>query len=126
MTTINAIKMLPMDEDLKTKVLSMYDFMEPELKRTVELIAWKTYFYVYNERMQFNLAQHFDEVEQGKAHFGKNFYREAVKMTNQEMAKNSADAGGAVDLAMARRAMEQIINEIQAAKKDQKVKSTIQ
>jgi hypothetical protein len=120
MTTKDAIKLLPMDEKVKVQLLNMFDYMEPEQKRTVERLAWKTYDYMYSEKIQENMQQQFNEVEEGKAHFGKDFFQEVSKKTKREMGKQTDESTSAVDIAAARRAMEQIMNEIRASKKHHK------
>jgi hypothetical protein len=121
MTTKDVIKLLPMDNKLKMQVLNMYDYMEPDVKRTVQRIAWKTYFYMYNQQVQANIDKQFESVEEGKATFGKEFYQEVAKKTDHEMNKQIGEKSGAVDLAAARNAMEQIMKEISATKKVKKL-----
>lgn len=120
MTTKDAIKLLPLDDTLKRQVLNMYDFMEPDAKRTIERLSWKTYFYMYNQQTQFNIINQFEEVEQGKAKFGKEFAKEVDKKTQQDMRTQADETAGSVDLAAARHAMEQIMNEIRSTRNEKK------
>ena len=120
MTTKDAIKLLPMDDKVKVQLLNMFDYMEPEQKRTIERLAWRTYDFMYSQKIQENIQQQFKEVEEGKAHFGKDFFQEVTKKTKREMGKQTGELTGAVDLAAARRAMEQIMDEIRASKKHHK------
>lgn len=122
MTTKDAIKLLPIADKLKMQVLNMYDYMEPAEKLTIERLAWKTYFMMHDERMQANIARELDDVLEGKAELGQGFYEDVVKKTSHETAKDFADTSTNMDLSAARHAMEQIINEIRAAKKAPKVK----
>ncbi|HWY79396.1 MAG TPA: hypothetical protein VNW29_03495 [Candidatus Sulfotelmatobacter sp.] len=117
MTTKNAIKLLPMDEKLKTQLLNVYDFMEPDQKRTVQRIAWKTYFYMYHQKAQTNITQQLEEVAEGKGQFGKAFFAEVEKKTAQDLTIQFDKSSESVDLAAARQAMEQIIQEIRTVKK---------
>ena len=124
MTTIDAIKLLPMAEKVKMQVLNMYEYMEPEQQRTIERLAWKTYFYMYHEHIQTNIERQFEEVAEGKAKFGADFFKEVIKKTKQDMRKQADESTGAVDLASARRAMEQIMKEIRITKKSKENKPT--
>ncbi len=123
MTTKDAIKLLPLDEKLKMQVLNMYDYMEPEQKLTVEVIAWKTYFLLHDEKVQMNLEKELAAVEAGEAPLGTDFYNHVLKKTDQQEKKDLSSQTENVDLAIARRAMEQIINEIRASKKKPKAKN---
>ena len=120
MTTKDAIKLLPMDHKLKMQVLNMYDFMEPDMKRTIQRIAWKTYFYMNEQQIQNNIDQQYQAVAEGKAAFDKNLYKNVLKNTEIAINKHHDETKGAVDLATARHAMEQIMHEIHAAKKARK------
>jgi hypothetical protein len=122
MTTKDVIKMLPLDDTLKMQVLNMYDYMEPAQKLTIEVIAWRSYDLMRQEKLDINLAKEFEAVDEGKSHFGKGFYSDVVKKTDQQEQKDFAETASTVDLAAARRAMEQIINEIRAAKNTPKTK----
>jgi len=117
MTTKDAIKMLPLDDKLKIQLLNMYDYMEPDQKLTIEVLAWRSYFLLQEEKLDANLVKEFEAVEKGSAHLGKGFYADVVAKTDQQELKDNAETASKVDLAAARRAMEQIINEIHAAKK---------
>jgi len=122
MTTLDAIKQLPLDDTLKNQILNMYEFMEPGQKLVIQRIAWNTYDLLRSVRIDENIEKQYEDVSQGKGHLGKDFYNNAVKKTDGEMQKHVSETTSAVDLASARRAMEQIINEIHAAKAAKKKK----
>ncbi len=123
MTTKDAIKLLPIEDKLKMQVLNMYDYMEPAEKLTIERLAWKSYFLSHDMKVQENTIREFADIEEGKAALGKEFFEDILKKTDHDDTKTMADTNTNVDLAAARRAMEQIINEIRASKKAPKVKN---
>ena len=122
MTTIDAIKQLPIDDTLKTQILNMYEFLEPKQKLLIQRIAWNTYDLIREERIDENIEIQFEEVNQDKEKLGKGFYNNAVKKADRAMTTHVSEKASAVDLASARRAMEQIINEIHAVKAAKKKK----
>lgn len=122
MTTKDAIKMLPLEDTLKTQVLNMYDYMEPDQKLTVAAIAWKTYFLMHEERVEINMEKELAAVEEGSENLGTDLYERVLKKTVDQEKALLADKSQSADLAAARRAMEQIINEIRASKKAPKTK----
>ena len=123
MTTKDAIKLLPIDEKLKIQVLNMYDYLEPAQKLTIEVIAWKTYFMQHEERVNINLEKALEAAAEGNEKLGKDFYANVLKKTAQEEQKDMSDRLTNTDLAAARHAMEQIMNEIHAHKKSSKAKN---
>lgn len=123
MTTKDAIKLLPISEDVKLQILKMYDYLEPDQKLTIQRIAWKTYDLLQASRIDENVEQQLEQVKNGQAHLGPDFYTKAIANSEQELTKNLEESHGAVDLAAARKAMEQIVSELQAAKLEKKAHS---
>jgi hypothetical protein len=116
MTTKDAIKQLPIEDELKLQVLRLYDYMEPDQKLIIERTAWNAYFIMQKETIQQNIELQFEKVEKGEAELGEDFYADVVKETDKEMVENVQNAKGSVDLAVARKAMQQIVKEMQDAK----------
>lgn len=124
MTTKDAIKLLPIDEKKKMQILNTYDYMEPGQKLTISRLAWKTYFFLYNETVQENIDLQFQKVKSGEAKLGKDFIAEVDKETDQAITSHVQQSLQTTDLAAARHAMRQIIDEIHASKKSKPVKKT--
>ena len=116
MTTKDAIKLLPIDEKVKVQILNLYDHMEPAKKLTVQRIAWKMYDLARLDKIDADIQREYDEVKKGQAELGGNFYKNVVKKANQELQQDISGSSQQTDLAAARRAMEQIINEIRSPK----------
>lgn len=117
MTAIDIIKSLPLDDEVKTKILSMYNSFTPAQKVSVEHIAWKTYFALYDERLNENLGMQYEKVKAGDGNLGTELYRKALKKTDEEMTGDFQESISEHDLTAARKAMEVIVKEIQASKK---------
>jgi hypothetical protein len=120
MTTKDAIKMLPLSEDIKLQILRSYDYMEEEQKITICRIAWKTYFLLKQTVIDSNIEKQLDQVENGKEHLGGDFFEKVMKQSNNDMQKQLGETAGAVDLATARQAMYQIMQEMKDAKEAKK------
>lgn len=120
MTTQDIIKMLPIDETRKIQILNRYDSMDQYEKLSIDEMAWSAYFTLYDERLKENVGMQYDKVKNGKEPYGDDFYARALKKTDQEMKGEFEESAATVDLAAARRAMEQIVGEIRAAKADKK------
>jgi uncharacterized membrane protein YheB (UPF0754 family) len=116
MTTEDIIKSLPMDETLKQQILNLYPFMESAQKHDVDRLAWNTYHTFYQQLLDENLQVQFDDAMHDKDQFGEDFYARALKKTDQQMNKDLSEALAQYDLTAARKAMEQIVTEIRAAK----------
>jgi len=116
MTTIDVIKLLPMDDAIKTQILNTYAYMEPEQKLSIQSLAWDYYDLVFGIKLEGNMQEQMDQTIKGNGHLGKEFYAKAVKKTQEDMKKMLSESGSQSDLLAARQAMERIVNEIRDAK----------
>jgi nicotinate-nucleotide pyrophosphorylase len=118
MTTKDAIKLLPLDEKLKLQILNMFDYMSPEQRLTIARIAWKTYDYLQAQKVDIDIEKHIEKSIEGQSDIpmDENFYSSILKEANNEMTKEFHEKSGAIDLANARKAMQQIVEEITASK----------
>ena len=122
MTTKEVIKLLQIDEKVKMQILRMYDYMDDEQKLAVQRVAWNTYFAMFNQQLDKQLDTQFQEVIDGKEHFGDTYYEEAVTKTEKKMAHERQEAVTKTDLTAARQAMQQIVSEINSSKTTKKGK----
>jgi hypothetical protein len=120
MTIKEIIKILPMSEKQRMEILNTYDFMDVGERVMIDRLAWDTYYSLYTERLNTNLAEQKEKVEEGKEELGTDFYQRALKKTDQEMTGEMKEALGEADLASARQAVQRIIQEMQDAKKSKK------
>jgi hypothetical protein len=115
---MDLIKFLPMDEAVRTQMLNLYDHMKPDKQANIARIAWNAYYLLFDQQLQANLQLQFDQVLHGQEHFDKEYYARALKKTEKEMTESFQKTVESMDLAIARKAMEQIVKEIRAAKKN--------
>ena len=120
MTTLDLIKILPMDDKLRSGLINQYPHMDPSQKLDVDRMAWTTYDAMREAEIKDNMGIQYEKVRKGEEKFGKGFYERAVKKTDQELAVEMQKKSTDFDLVEARRAMEIIVREIQAAKKKTK------
>ncbi len=124
MTTLDAIKLLPIDDTLKTQLLNMYDHLDSAQKLTIQRLAWNHYDTTYGQKIEVNLEQQHEKVSKGEEQFGQDFYARAVKKAGHEMTTTAQSSLTQVDLEAARKAMKQIVGEIRAAKDAKKAAKT--
>ena len=116
MTTKDIITLLPIDEQTKTEVLRLYDYMDSYQKLSVDELCWASYFDLYNERFRENISLQFAAVKEGNGEFGDDLTKRALAKTEQEMKESLQEALRTVDLSEARLAMQKIIKEVNDAK----------
>lgn len=117
MTALDIIKMLPIEDKLKSQLVSKYPHLKPAEKLDFDRLAWTTYDSMREEELTENLGIQYAKVTNGEDKFGKDFYSRALKKTDEELGKEFQESGSSFDLAEARKAMEIIVREIQASKK---------
>ncbi len=116
MTIKDIIKILPIDEKRRLQILNSYDYMDIEERVMIDRLAWDAYYALYTERLNQNLAEQKEKVDEGKEEVGTDFYQRALKKTDQEMGGEMSEALGESDLAEARQAVQRIVQEMQDAK----------
>lgn len=116
MTTIDLIKMLPIDDDTKQQVINAYPGMSAAEKLEVDRMAWTTFDAMREATIQENLGIQYEKVKKGEEKFGEGFYERAVKKSDQEITEQMNKDQSKFDLEAARKAMEIIVREIQASK----------
>jgi hypothetical protein len=117
MNALGIIKSLPIAEEIKTKIINQYDSFTVSQKTAIDQLAWTTYDALYEERLKENLQIQYDNVKAGLGIVGEDFYKKALKKTDQEMTEDFEESVSKHDLSEARKAMEVIVREIQASKK---------
>ena len=125
MTTKDAIKLLPLSEDLKLQILRTYDFLDEEQKITISRIAWRTYDLLRETTIDLNIEKQLEKVKKGEARSGPQFYQEVLNASKHDIKKRLSESSTGVDLATARHAMQRIIQEMQDAKVTKKEKAKV-
>lgn len=116
MKTLDAIKLLPMDDAVKVKVITMYPYMEAEQKLSISSLAWDYYDALFGILLEENMERQYAKTLKGEEHLGKEYYKKAIKQTDEDIKRLLNESGTQADLAAARRAMDQIVKEMRDAK----------
>lgn len=116
MTTKDLIKFLPFDEPDRNELLKTYEYADKNQRFAINQLVWTAYFDLYNDTLRDNLAKEVDEAKFGEGKLDRDLYKRALQKTEQEMKLEIEKAITDTDLSAARKAMEQIMAEIRAAK----------
>jgi hypothetical protein len=117
MRALDIIKAMPIDEKLKLQIINRYDFLAPSQKLAVDYLAWTTFYDLYEETLNDNLGVQYQNVKKGTDNFGGDFYKRALEKTDHQMINELQESLTNANLSIARKAIEQIMNEIHASKK---------
>jgi hypothetical protein len=121
MTTLDIIKILPLDETERIQLLNKYEHGTKEQKTQISMLAWSGYFDLYDQRLKENIRNEFRLIKKGEGgSLDEKLYVRALKNTEQELNKETSQQISETDLTRAREAMKQIITEIRASKKSKK------
>ncbi len=127
MTTKDALKVLPINEELKLKILRTFDYMSPAQRLTIARLTWKLYDFVRTSRVDYSIEEQLAKALEGKEEIplDKKFFGKVLEKVDQEMTGEVSEASKTVDLEEARAAMRKIVqemNEVKIAKKLQQQK----
>jgi len=117
MKALDILKAMIPDEGLKMKIVNQYDDFSPSQKLAIDHLAWSTFYNLYNETLEENLGIQYQNVKKGTDKFGGDFYRRALEKTDNYMINEFQEALTKADISIARTAIEQIMQEIDASKK---------
>lgn len=117
MKALDIIKAMPISEELKMQIVNRYDYLPPSEKLVIDHMAWSTFYNLYEETIDDNLGIQYNNVKKGTDHFGGDFYKRAADKSENQMLNDLEESLAKADLSIARKAMEQIMNEIHASKK---------
>ncbi len=116
-TTKTIINFLPLDPSFKLDLLEKYDTLSREEQLRISDLVWQTFDNLYELKIKENFDKAIVEAEKSAKQPSQSFYGEVVKKTDEEIKSQLLSAGESVDLSKARKSMEQIVREINAAKK---------
>lgn len=116
-TTKDLITIIPFEDDIRADLLAQYDSLSGERKYLIDKMLWDAYDALYELKLQENMQRAFIEAKEGKQKLDPEFYKRVKQKTEEEMTKVDVLKVEQTDLDAARKAMEQIVSEIQAAKK---------
>ena len=116
-TTKNIIKAIGFEEKFKSDLLENFDTLDPDQKYAITQLVWDMYQSIFNMKVNENMDRALEKVAENKEKFD-DLYNRVRQETLREMEKDLETNLTSVDLTAARAAMEKIIREIHASKKD--------
>lgn len=115
-TTKGIIKILPFDEEYKTKLLNDFDSFDSDRKFNIEQALWDAYDNFFEIKLKENTALALLNVQKGLEEVDENFNKRIVEKTEKDMQEEAQKNVEQKDLDAARKAMEMIVREIRASK----------
>lgn len=115
-TTKDIIKILPLEESLRTGLIQSFDTLTPDQKYNIEKTLWDAYYAIYEITYQKNLRLAFERAKKNQEKLDADFNKRVIEQTENELQNETITVSQDVDLSAARKAMEVIIKEIHAAK----------
>ena len=120
-TTKALINFLPFSTDFKLDLLESYDSLPQEERSRISELIWNFYFDFYDLKIKENFDKGIKEYQLNSKLPDKNYFGEVVQKTNKEFQKALGSSNETVNLSEVRKSMQQIINEINASKKQPKI-----
>lgn len=116
--TKDLIHIIPFSDDVRTQLLKEYDSMDPVRKDTVVELLWNTYEALYALKLDENTQLALQRAENGEEKLDSGFYDRVKEKTKQDMRELTVKDVDEGKLEEARKAMELIVKEIQASKRN--------
>lgn len=123
-TTESIINFLPFPADQKLKILEKYQLAGPQEKSDMTELIWNGYSVYFNFKLQANFSKSLKLASKTHSPIDGNFYSKIVDQTEKEVETELIKAGESIDLDAARKAMQQIVQAINAAKTSPKPQKT--
>lgn len=117
LTTKDIIKIIPFDDKFRDELLRDFDGLDSDRKFDIEQAIWDAYDLLYEFKLKENTQLAFLKAENNEENLDGDFYKRIREKTDKEMQELSIDKVEQSSLDEARKAMEIIVREIQAAKK---------
>lgn len=116
LTTKTIINFLPLPTDQKLELLEQYDLLPQEEKLRVSHLLWELYYDLYQLKIQENFDKLMAEADEKGEKTDGTFYKKVLQKTREETKEQLSLSENSIDLSEARKSMEMIIREINAAK----------
>lgn len=110
-TTKDLIKILPLSEEFRAKLLERFDSLLPYQKYRVEDTLWDMYDSIYELRLKENMDLAFERAKQNKEKLDHEFYARVRRQTEQEIEKESSTVAAKADLSSAREELSELISQ---------------
>jgi hypothetical protein len=114
--TKTIINLLPFSNEKKLDLLEKFDSLSRDEQLKISDVVWEAYYSFYDLKIKENFDKAIREADKNSQEPSENLYTSVVEKTDQEMKNMITSLAENIDLASARRSMELIIKEINAAK----------
>lgn len=111
------LKILPFDAEVRAELLEKMETMDPDRRFYFERLLWEAYDALYELKLQENTQKAFLRAKQNREKLDKDFYARIEEQTEKEMMDETLESSEKADLEDVRKAMEVIVKEIHASKK---------
>ncbi len=111
LTTLDVIKLLPLDDELKKLLLSEYNGFDEDKKFEIEQVVWTAFDTLHQLKLEENVRLALEKMGQNSGKIDPKFYEQIKTQTEQEMIISQHHEVSEVDLNTARKALESILQE---------------
>lgn len=110
MTTLNIIRMLPLDKHFEVKLLEGFDKLDPDKKFALEEIVWGTYEAIYKLKLQENIGLALLRAKSNQEKLDDEFYKRAKQQTEKDMEIYFSENAAKINISEVSTKLESIIN----------------
>ncbi len=111
MTTLNIIRMLPLDRKFQAKLLEGFDKLDPDQKFALEEIVWDTYQAIYKLKLQENIGLALLRAKSNQEKLDEDFYKRAKQQTEKDMETDFSQSAAKTNISDVSTKLESIINQ---------------
>lgn len=108
-TTLDVIKFLPFDENLKKDLIESYEGLDPEKKYNIGMMMWAAYNALFELKLERNLEIAFEEAMNNQEKLNAEFYDRVRDLTQNEMDQVTTEEIQALDLDITRQKLAEMI-----------------
>jgi len=109
LTTINIIKILPLEEVFKAQLLKQYASLNADQKFAIEQLVWNGYADFFELKLQENIRLALEQAKNKNGKLDKGFYDRVRAQTEQEIQEFSTATTAKIDLTSTREKLEELM-----------------
>jgi hypothetical protein len=109
-TTVDLIKFLPIESDIKKELLESYENYNPDKKYNIGMMLWAVYDALFAFKLERNLEIAYEEAANNREKLDENFYQRVRELTISEMNQLSTEDIKAAELNIAREKLSELID----------------
>ena len=111
MTTLNIIRMLPLDRKIQVKLLEGFDKLDSDKKFALEEIVWGTYEAIYKLKLQENIGLALLRAKSNQEKLDEDFYKRAKQQTEKDMETDFSQSAAKTNISDVSTKLESIIHQ---------------